>query len=115
MCTGGSPSAPSLDPLPPPRPLASPQQAPAAVPLPPPPTIAPVKTPPPAPIVNAPTPPPPPQLATTGDELAPTVKKKKSARKAQQQATSGIDSLRIDLNTGSDSEKSRTAGLNIQN
>jgi len=113
MCTGGG-SAPRVpDPLPAPPPLATPQQIAPPVPLPPPPTIAPVKTPPPAPIVNTPAPPPPPQLATTGDELAPTVRKKKSQRQAQQQATSGIDALRIDLNTGEDSTKNRTAGLNI--
>ena len=52
-------------------------------------------------------------MADGGDADTPTVKQKKSTRKQQQQAASGTDALRINLNTGSDAAKSKTAGLNI--
>jgi hypothetical protein len=107
------PSIPEAQPLPEPKPLAAPQQAkPAPVVAPPP--VMPVQKQAPLPKqVDAPTPAPPPVLVQ-GDEMEPTVKRKKTKRKEVQQASKGTAALTIPLNTdNSAAAGGSTGGLNI--
>ena len=80
MCTGGAPQIPDPAPIPPAP--AMPPPAPAAPPIPEP---------------EAPMAPPTP---VTGDKDAVGIKKRKSKRAQQQQASQGAGALRIPLSTG---------------